>query len=372
MVLSVTGMYTLYISDIGFSKKEVSIAVTLFTLSWIIGQSVIGFIADKLGDIKKIIVICISAGFVVVAGLFFAKLKWQIYLLLFIWGFFIYGIFPLTDAWCINTLKKCNEQRNFGKIRGFGSIGYGFSGALLGILLQRFGWKILCWYTLVTIILTLTIVYFMDDKGKINKDKSNLNVSIKEGLIQIFRIKPLMTMIVIIFMYNFVLRGIYSYLGILVSDYGGGAASLGFTYFFDASPEIVTFFLTARLLKRFKSKSIIFAAFLLQIIRLSVILIFNNSLTVMLMGILSGFAYGLVNGSYKTYIYDLAPEKYKASCMSISESIIGLSAILSAPIFGFMFTKFGTSTAILFGLIIDILLALLMLINIRYDRTKLI
>lgn len=36
-------------------------------------------------------------------------------------------------------------------------------------------------------------------------------------------------MITIIFMYNFVLKGIYNYLGVLVSDYGGGAASLGFT-----------------------------------------------------------------------------------------------------------------------------------------------
>ena len=164
-------------------------------------------------------------------------------------------------------------------------------------------------------------------------------------------------------MYNFVLKGIYSYLAILVSDYGGGVGSLGLTYFFDASPEIVTFFLTARLLRKYKSKSIILVAFFLQIIRLSVILIFGNSLAVMLMGILSGFAYGLVAASYKTYIYEIAPEKYKTSCMSISETIIGLSGIISAPIFGFMFTRFGTTSTILFGLVIDILLAFALLAN---------
>ncbi|MDV3428388.1 MAG: hypothetical protein LIR50_15435, partial [Bacillota bacterium] len=82
-------------------------------------------------------------------------------------------------------------------------------------------------------------------------------------------------------------------------------------------------------------------------------------------------ANGLVAASYKTYIYELAPEKYKTSCMSISETIIGLSGIVSAPIFGFMFTKFGSDSTILFGLIIDIILAFVMLLNnILSRRTK--
>jgi predicted MFS family arabinose efflux permease len=167
-------------------------------------------------------------------------------------------------------------------------------------------------------------------------------------------------MIIIMFTYNFAMKGIYSYLGILVGDFGGGALSLGLTYFFDASPEIITFFLADRLLKKFHSKNLILVAFVLQIIRLTVILIFNNAIAVISMGVLSGFAFGLVAASYKTYIYNLAPAMYKASCLSLAESIIGLSAIISAPIFGFVFVRFGTNSAILFGLIINIIAALVM------------
>lgn len=363
MILSVTGMYTMFISDMGFTRKEISIAVTIYTLSGLIGQIVIGYIVDKFKQIKKVAAASLFIGLISAAGLLFVKEIWQIYLMLVIWGFFISATYPLTDTWCINTLKEENEQRNFGKIRGFGSIGYGFSGILLGLLLKSFGWKIYFWYIVLGIILTLFIMYFITDNSKFDFEKSSSPISIKEGLSEIFKIKPLLVMITIIFMYNFVLKGIYSYLAILVSDYGGGVGSLGLTYFFDASPEIVTFFLTARLLRKYKSKSIILVAFFLQIIRLSVILIFGNSLAVMLMGILSGFAYGLVAASYKTYIYEIAPEKYKTSCMSISETIIGLSGIISAPIFGFMFTRFGTTSTILFGLIIDILLAFALLAN---------
>lgn len=353
----------MYIANMGFSKKEISIAVTLYTLSGLIGQIIIGYIVDKFKRIKSIISISLSMGLLSAAGVLFAKELWQIYLMLIIWGLFISSTCALTDTWCINTLKATDEQRNFGRVRGFGSIGYGFSGAFLGILLQRFGWKIYYWYIIIGIILTLLIIFFMKDESKLDFTSNSSSVSFKEGLIQIFKIKPLIAIITIMFMYNFVLRGIYNYLAILVSDFGGGVASLGLTYCFDASPEIVTFFLSARLLRRYKSKSMIFIAFILQIIRLTVILIFNNSLSVILMSVLSGFAFGLAAASYKTYIYELAPEKYKASCMSISETIIGLSGIISAPIFGFMFTEFGTKSTILFGLVIDILLAFIMLAN---------
>lgn len=363
MILSITGMYTMYITDMGFSKEEISIAVTIYTLSGLIGQIVIGYIVDKLRQIKNVMVISLVIGLISAAGLLFIKETWQIYLMLTLWGFFLSATYTLTDTWCINTLKDTDEQRNFGKIRGFGSIGYGFSGVLLGLLLQSFGWKIYYWYIVLGIILTLIIMYFINDNNSLDYENSGSDISIREGLEEIFKIKPLVVMVVIIFMYNFVVKGIYCYLAILVSDFGGGVASLGLTYCFDASPEIVTFFLTARLLKKYKSKSIILIAFLLQIIRLSVILAFGTSLAVILMGILSGFAYGLVAASYKTYIYELAPEKYKTSCMSISETIIGSSGIVSAPIFGFMFTKLGSASTILFGLIIDIILAFIMLAN---------
>lgn len=351
----------MYIADLGFSKKEISIAVTIYTLSGLIGQIIIGYIVDKVRKIKKVMVVSLLLGLISVAGLLFVKEVWQIYIMLTVWGFLISATYPLTDAWCINTLKATNEQRNFGRIRGFGSIGYGLSGALLGLLLQNLGWKIYFWYIISGIILTLLIIYFIKDNSSQYYDNSGTQISIKEGLTEIFKIKPLIVMIAIIFMYNFVVKGIYCYLAILVSDYGGGVGSLGLTYCFDASPEIVTFFLTAKLLKKHSGKSIITIAFILQVIRLTIILIIGNSTAVIMMGVLSGFAYGLVAASYKTYIYELAPDKYKTSCMSISETIIGLSGIISAPVFGFMFTEFGTNSTILFGLVIDILLVFIML-----------
>jgi len=361
MILSVTGMYTMYIAQLGFSKKDVSIAVTIYTLAGLIGQSFIGYLVDKFRQIKKIMFFCISMGLLVGIGMAFCTVSWQIYIIIFIWGFFVVGTNSLSEAWCINILTKHNEQKNFGRVRGFGSIGYGFSGAFLGIILQSVGWKVYSYYILIAVVLTLVIIYFMADSEKQITDKENEQVSIKEAFGQVFMIKPILVMIAIMFTYNFVMRGIYSYLGVLVSDFGGGARSLGLTYFFDASPEIITFFLAAKLLRKFHSKSLIFIAFLLQIVRLTVILIFNNAAAVMIMGVFSGFAFGLVAASYKTYIYELAPAKYKASCLSLSESIIGLSAIISAPIFGFVFTEFGTNYAIIFGLIIDIIAALVML-----------
>jgi MFS family permease len=377
MMLSVVGMYTMYLTHLGFSKQEISTVVTLYTLSSLLGQIFIGYVVDKFGHIRRMMFSFVGVGLIVGGLITFSTTHWVIYLLLCVWGFSVAGTIPLSEAWIINTLSSYNEQRNFGKIRGFGSIGYGISGVLIGGLLQTFGWGLYPWYIMGSVIITLVIVFFMTmpkaskEKGRQdNLHKSKSNVSFKEGLVEIFKIKPLFVMIGIVFMYFFAVKGVYSYLGVLLSDFGGGPLSLGFTYFFDASPEIITFFLSARLLKRYKTKNLIFVGVMLQIVRFVVIIIFKNALAVILMGTLSGFAFGLVATSYKTYIYELAPEKYKTSCMSICETIIGLSGIISAPVFGIMFTKLGTTTTMIVGLSIYILLMFALLRDILTSRKK--
>lgn len=152
-------------------------------------------------------------------------------------------------------------------------------------------------------------------------------------------------------------------------DFGGGPLSLGFTYFCDATPELITFTLTTRLLNKYKNKDLIFVAFLMQIIRLSLILVFNSSIAIIWLGALSGFAYGLIATAYKTFIYEIAPEEYKISCLSLSESIIGLSGVISAPVFGFLFVKFDGHIAIAIGLSIYILMTIILGIRI-YGSVK--
>lgn len=370
MIISISGMYTMYISQIGFEKEEIGVIVTFYSIATLVGHSFLGYLVDKLRCIKKIMLLSISIGLIVAVGLSLVRLNWQVCFLIAMWGFFIGGASTLFDTWCISILKIYGEQKNFGKIRGFGSVGYGLSGVFLGFLLSKFGWSIYYLYIAAVVMSALIIIYINDDghiKNTGNMENTIPKVSIKEALTQILKIKPLIIMLIIVFMYNFIYTGIYNYLGLLIKDYGGGALSLGLTYFFDATPEIVTYFLAANLLKKYRNKSLIFVAFLLQAIRLIVIYIFSNVLAVMFMGMLSGFAFGLMDASYKTYIYELAPEKYKASCLSLFDCIAGFSGIICSPIFGLLFVRFGTNVTIAFAFIIDIIMAFIILINILHS-----
>jgi len=378
MMLSISGMYAMYIAQIGFSKKEISIAVTIFTFAALIGQNVFGYLADRFKCIKKILLVAISVGIIASIALNFSKQSWFISILIFLWGFFLYGTVPLSEAWYIGILKANGDQREFGKIRGIGSIGYGISGIILGLLLQNIGWNLYSWYILISSCAVLLVITLMSESKEIALYKAGggdgcgdtNNASFKEAFEQIITIKSLRTIIIIVFIYSFVLKGIYSYLGVLVSDFGGGPLSLGLAYFFDASPEIITFILTSKLLSKYKSKDLILIAFILQIIRLSLILVFNSPLSIILLGALSGFAYGLIATAYKTYIYEVAPEKYKISCLSLSESIIGLSGVISAPVYGYLIIKFGGYTSIAIGLSIYIAMTLIISGKLYIERKK--
>lgn len=374
MMLSVSGMYTMYMIQAGFSKQEISIAVMIYTFSGLVGQNLIGYLADRFRHVKKVLMLTISVGIIVAVALLFAGQIWQIDILISLWGFFVYGSVPLSEACCIGFLKVSNEQNNFGKIRGVGSIGYGLSGVLLGVLLQSLGWSVYSWYILASVIFAVVSVLMLKDingaaiKSSSTCEAANDKISFKEAFQETIKLKSLRSIIIIVFMYNFVVKGIYSYLGVLVSDFGGGPLSLGFTYFFDAAPEIVTFFLTARLLGKYHSKWLIMVAFILQIIRLSLILVFNSALSIILLGALSGFGFGLLATAYKTYIYELVPDKYKISCLSLSESIIAISSVLSVPVFGYVLLKFGGSATIAMGIVIDLAAFLMILRDLYKSR----
>lgn len=359
MMLSVIGMYTMYIAEIGFTKKQISIAVTIFTLSSFVGQNFLGYLADRLKCIKKLLILSNIVGIFVSIALNFSDKIWFMGILISLWGFFLSGTVPLSEAWYLGVLKANGDDKEFGAIRGMGSIGYGLSGILIGLLLTQYGWEIYSWYITISTCITLLIILLIDeenDGASIQKE----NVSVRGALEQIIKIRPLRSVVIIVFVYSFVLRGIYSYLGVLVMDFGGGPLSLGFAYFFDATPELITFTLTTRLLSKYQNKDLIFAAFIIQIIRLSSILVFNSPIAIIVLGTLSGFAFGLLATAYKTFIYEVAPDKYKVSCLSLSESIIGLSGVISAPVFGFLFVKFDGHIAIAIGLSIYILMAIIL------------
>ena len=194
-----------------------------------------------------------------------------------------------------------------------------------------------------------------NDGASIQKE----NVSVRGALEQIIKIRPLRSVVIIVFVYSFVLRGIYSYLGVWLWTLGR-PSQFGLCILFDATPELITFTLTTRLLSKYQNKDLIFAAFIIQIIRLSSILVFNSPIAIIVLGTLSGFAFGLLATAYKTFIYEVAPDKYKVSCLSLSESIIGLSGVISAPVFGFLFVKFDGHIAIAIGLSIYILMTIIL------------
>lgn len=375
MMLGIVGMYSMYIVQAGFTKKEISITVTIFTVSSLVGQNIIGYLADRFKYVKRIFIISISVGIAASAMLFFIGHNCFIYIMIAFWGFFLYGTVPLSEAWYIEFLKENNRQKDFGKIRGIGSVGYGISGVVLGLLLQNFGWSIYFWYILISACFVMSIMFLMCEnksvalyKGCEVPNRNSCKISFRKALCETMKIKPLRFIVILVFIYTFVIKGIYNYLGVLVSDFGGGPLNLGLAYFFDASPEIITFFLTTKLLSKYRSKSLIFVAFILQVIRLTLILIFNSPLAIILLGSLSGFGYGLLATAYKTYIYELAPENYKISCLSSSESIIGLSSVISAPVFGFLIMKFGGFTSILIGLAIDVAAALFLAAGMYRER----
>ncbi len=134
----------------GMSAAEISIIFALPTFIRIISTPLIAFAADRLGNVRAILIFLACGSLATILALFWVESFQAILINAFIFSIFWTSIMPLTEALTMSGVRR--DGLNYGRIRLWGSFAYIAASFMGGLAIQHYGPSSPIWLMLLAVI----------------------------------------------------------------------------------------------------------------------------------------------------------------------------------------------------------------------------
>lgn len=263
------------------------------------------------------------------------------------------------DAIIADISSSENRGRNFGLLRTMDNLG-----AVCGILICIFLFKYLGYRNLFIIaaipsLAGVGLIIFRIKEEKTGTGKIFKGMSFRDVDRNFF----LFTLLSGIFSLG---SFSYSFLLIFAKDSGFKIAFVPVLYLIFTSSASVFSLPFGKLSDKFGRKSLIILSFLLWVIVCLNFVIFNNPVIILLTFVIYGMHKGGVDTIQKTFVSELAPEQYRASCLGGFQMITGLCALPASLIAGILWDKLGMFTPFYLSVILT-LISIIMLLFVKEE-----
>ena len=330
-IAAVIPFIALYYQSLGFSGGQIGL---LFGVSPLIGLVASPFwtgLADAGQRHKRILFITIGAVVLLMALVPFIRPFGLLLPLIFAHTFFGAPIVALVDS---ATLSLLGERRDlYGRIRLWGTIGWGLSAPLVGELLQRFGIRWMFWiYALLMGVNLITV-------RRLNFVKRVSLTPYWRGIRDLLANRRWIFFLVVAFVAGIGFALHNNYLAVLLEGMGASKSIMGIAITISIISELPVMFFSNFLLRRFKAQGLLFVALAVAGVRCLLYFLAGNPLTVVTIQLLHGLTFPLMWIAGVTYASENAPPGFGATAQGL---------------FGATMTGFGVATGgLLGGLLLD-------------------
>jgi MFS family permease len=252
------------------------------------------------------------------------------------------------DAIVADLSSEENRGRNFGLIRAMDNLG-----AFLGVLICIFFFSILGYRLLFALaalpsLASVLLILFFIKERKIEKIKIYKGISFRD-LDRNFKLFLSISSLYALGAFS------YSFLLIYAKELGFKVTFVPVLYLIFTAAAALFSFPFGRLSDRIGRKSVLMLSyFFWAAVCFSLILRPNRSI-IILVFILYGAHKGAMEPVQRTFVCELAPQEFRASCLGGFQMITGLSALPASFIAGILWTSFGMFAPFYLSLILTVL-----------------
>ena len=312
-----------YFKSRGLTYIQTGIVFSLTSLTSVIAQPLMGYIADKYLSKKQIVLINMAACSVliylyIIANGFYSAVLATISLI-----FFQSSIMSILDAYCYDISDNMPEV-SYGQIRLMGSIGFAVFSLILGGLIQYFDINISYLLYSVLFIISALILSGIGYKSSLNIIRPSA-----ADILEVLKNHKFILFVLSVMVLNIALQAHSNYLPMLIEATGGKVANLGFVWFASALSEIPAFFFGAKLLKKYGELNIYITALVLYIIRILLSAYSTSYVMVIAVQFMQSITYPLYLFAAMQYINVIVPDKIRASGITLLSSLgFGLGGLI--------------------------------------------
>ncbi|MDF2839572.1 MAG: transporter [Clostridia bacterium] len=217
-----------YFNSRGLTYIQSGIAFSLISLTSILAQPIMGYIADKYISKKQVILLNMLICSILIYFYIFAHSFYSIIWAILFFIFFHSSILSILDAYFYDISDNVSAI-NFGEIRLMGSIGFAVVSMLLGSLILRYSIHISFFMLSVLYLCAAFILSRLDYKSTRNMIRPAVS-----DIVEVLKNDRFILFILSVMVLNIVLSASNSYIVTLIEATGGNVAVLGIVWFASA------------------------------------------------------------------------------------------------------------------------------------------
>lgn len=312
-----------YILSLGCTNTQLGLIISLNSIASVIGQPIYGFIADKIGSVKKVMLTSFIVGVILSLGFFVIGDNYiGLLILTTIVAFDVQAVYPIIDSWTVINERK-DPRTSYSFTRPFGSLAYAICAGVIGGFLAAYGYHWIFIIFIATMILCAICAIPPRDTQPEAEEKLTL-ASIKA----LFQNKVYIEFVIISTLLYIAYKSTTGFLPVLMDNVGGTTAQLGYAWSILGFSEIPMFAFTGVLLKKFKDSHLLAFSILMFIPRTLVPSLCSTPEGIIASTLLHGLAYGIFLPASVSFIARVVDDKLSNTAQTFAVAMyagVGIS-----------------------------------------------
>ncbi len=311
-----------YCGYYGLSGSQSALVLSITPIMMFAVQPIYGFMADKLGYKKTLLISTLLASISYLGFLHIGSFTWLIFVT-FVMSLFYNTIQPVLDSMALQ-IAKHNPKFSYGSLRFYGAAGFAFTTIITGQVIDAVDITVIFIVSAITMFYAFVFSFFLN-----NEAHEKVNENAYSNIWGVIKNPSLLFLLFCIFLVSVGATTIWNFYSTYLKDNGATDSLVGYGLSFQGLCELPIFYFSARIILRLGLKTTLIITVLATVIRMLLYNIIKTPIATLPVELLHGFSWSLFWVVCVEYVNKLVGEKWMATGQSLLyAAYFGIGAIV--------------------------------------------
>jgi MFS transporter, PPP family, 3-phenylpropionic acid transporter len=294
----------------GLTGTQSALILSITPIMMFAVQPLYGFMADKLGYKKTLLLSTLLASISYI-GFLYADGFSSIVLVTVSMSLFYNTIQPVLDSMALQ-VAKANPKFSYGTLRFFGAAGFAFTTIITGQVIDAVNITAIFIVSAITMFLAFIFCFFLQ-----NEVYEKTTVKAYGNVWGVIKNRSLLFLLFCVFLVSVGATTIWNFYSAYLKSNGASDSLVGYGLSFQGLCELPIFYFSARIILRLGLKTTLLITVFATAVRLFLYSIINNPVATLPVELLHGFSWSLFWVVCVEYVNKLVDERWLATGQSL-------------------------------------------------------